>query len=369
MTNICLLTIDLSTVGGINKITFDLANDLHSKNHNVIVCGLINGNKTPFYEHTNIKIINLFNDNLRLKEYLIPAIKKLKQILIEYDIQIVLAQGEAAAIISAMEKLVYHKCKYVFCDHGALTYPLSGFTKFSTYLTLLFCGHFNDYNIFETKRASEKFKKKYFCNKSTYIYNYTTVLPTNSTNISNNNTIVTVGRITPQKGYDLLIDVAKQVQCDYPWEWHIIGDGELYGQIKKEIISNNLENKVIMLGNINNIKDIYKNYYLMVCTSRHEGLPIALIDAKFAKVPIISFDIEYGPSEIIIDKQNGELIKPFDTSAMANRISYILKNNKLRNNYSNNSYLNIEQFKKKNIIIQWEKFINNILYNNNKKKK
>ena len=43
-----------------------------------------------------------------------------------------------------------------------------------------------------------------------------------------------------------------------------------------------------------------------------------------------------------------------------------LVNNELCNNYSNNSYLNIEQFKKENIIMQWENFINNILFSNNK---
>lgn len=360
MSNICLLTIDLSTVGGINKVTFDLAKDLHENGHNVIVCGIINGNKKPFYECEGIKIINLFNENLRLKSYLFPALKKLKKIISEFNIQVILSQGEAAAIITACERIIHPKCKYIFCDHGALTYPLSGITKFTTYITLFFCGHLNHYNIFETKRACDKFKKQYFCYKVSYIYNYCRddIICVNN----DKKNILTVGRLTSQKGYDFLIEVAKQINYDFEWQWHIIGDGELYDDINNKIKDNKLDKHIFLLGNRNDLQKIYKNYYLMICTSRHEGLPMALIEAKFANLPIISFDIENGPSEIIDNKINGELIMPFDTKTMANRISYLLNNESLQASYSNNSHINISKFKKETVLLRWESFFNYILH-------
>ena len=52
-----------------------------------------------------------------------------------------------------------------------------------------------------------------------------------------------------------------------------------------------LDDRIKLLGSVKELDDKYKDYYLMVCTSRHEGLPMALIDAKFAKLPIISFNI------------------------------------------------------------------------------
>ena len=56
--NICLLTIDLSTVGGINKVTFDLARDLSDLGNKVLVCGIVNGNKKTFYDNNaNIRFL------------------------------------------------------------------------------------------------------------------------------------------------------------------------------------------------------------------------------------------------------------------------------------------------------------------------
>ena len=68
----------------------------------------------------------------------------------------------------------------------------------------------------------------------------------------------------------------------------------------------------------------YKKSKIYVMTSRYEGMPLVLLEAKAYKLPIISFDIDCGPSEEVIDKKNGYLIKPFDIDEMADKIKELL---------------------------------------------
>ena len=354
MKNICLLTIDLSLVGGITKVTLDLARDLINAGHEVTVCGIVNGSKMPFYNTSGIKIINLFDDNRRMKDYIFKGIKKFKKILIERKIDIVLLQGEAAAIVGAFTRFNYTKPRYIYCDHGALTYDIKGFSKFITGIELMVCGHLNDESVFETKSGANRFVKEYKVKNVNYIYNYFNEDIIKKSDKFNRK-LLTVGRLTSQKGYDLLIDVATKIHSNYEWKWYIIGDGELREFLETKIKEYSLENKIILLGNEADIRSKYANYDIMVCTSRHEGLPLALIEGKAASLPIISFDIETGPSEIIEDGVTGDLIKPFDTDDMAEKISLLLNDDVKYNKYHLNTQDYLLKFSKDEVIKEWEK--------------
>lgn len=353
MKKICLLTIDLSLIGGITKITLDLAKDFKNNGYDVTVCGIINGSKLPFYDTNGIDIINLFEDNRRMKNYIVKGAKQFKQILNKKQIDIVLLQGEAAAILGAVTRFCYSKPRYIYCDHGALNYDIKGISKIITNFELMVCAHFNDESVFETKASANKFKKVFKPKKVSYIYNYynNDIVKKNS---KFNRKILTVGRLTSQKGYDLLIDVATKIKSDFDWKWYIIGDGEQRMFLETKIREYSLENKIILLGNISNIKNEYANYDIMVCTSRHEGLPLALIDGKAASLPIISFDIQTGPNEIIEDSVTGYLIKPFDTDDMAEKISLLLNDDVKYNIYHLNTQNYLLKFSKSEVLKEWE---------------
>ena len=91
----------------------------------------------------------------------------------------------------------------------------------------------------------------------------------------------------------------------------------------------------------------------MVMTSRHEGLPMVLLEAKAKKLPLVSFDIETGPSEIIRDNVDGFLVSPFDINAMSEKICKLIENPELRQRFSDNAYGNIDKFKKETIVAKW----------------
>lgn len=160
-----------------------------------------------------------------------------------------------------------------------------------------------------------------------------------------------------------MVKVAKLVFNKHPdWQWHIYGDGKAFykNKIIDLIKENGIEKHVILQGNHSYIYDLYQDYSFYVMTSRYEGLPMVLLEAKAKKLPIVSFDINSGPSDIVRDGIDGFLIKPFDCNAMADKICELIENPELRQKFSDNANNNLGKFNKNKIVKQWCELINSL---------
>ena len=175
--------------------------------------------------------------------------------------------------------------------------------------------------------------------------------------------LMTVGRIAFQKGYEYLVDVAQKVFARHPdWRWDIYGDGE--AEYKEKIAAlireRGLEGRLTLCGNRSDIYDLYQNYGVYVMTSRYEGLPMVLLEAKVKKLPLVSFDINSGPSDIIEDGVSGYLVPPFDTDAMAERICELIEHPELRQKFSDHAWDNIDKFRKEAVVQKWVELIDGL---------
>ena len=166
--------------------------------------------------------------------------------------------------------------------------------------------------------------------------------------------IVSVGRLTYQKGFDMLIDVAKDVlEKNKEYKWLILGDGEDKNRLQEKINKYNLQDRLILKGKVSNVEDYYKNSSLYVMTSRFEGLPMTLLEAKSYKMPIVSFDCPTGPSEIIRNNINGYLVKANDIKEMSNKVNSVLLDDKKLKKFSDKAELDIDKFNINSIINKW----------------
>ena len=173
--------------------------------------------------------------------------------------------------------------------------------------------------------------------------------------------LISVGRLTYQKGFDMLCEIAKEVLKDNPdWKWIILGDGEDKEKLESKIKEYNLQGKLILKGKVSNVEDYYKNSSLYVMTSRFEGLPMTLLEAKSYKLPIVSFNCLTGPSEIVRNNINGFLIETGNVAAMVNKIGILLSDINKREDFSNKSNLDIEKFRLKPIVDKWENILINL---------
>lgn len=80
---------------------------------------------------------------------------------------------------------------------------------------------------------------------------------------------------------------------------------------------------------------------------------MVLLEAKAYRLPIVSFDIETGPDEIVDDGVNGYLIEPYNVEEMADRICELIEKPELRKQFSDNAYIGIEKFDKNKIAEKW----------------
>ena len=92
-------------------------------------------------------------------------------------------------------------------------------------------------------------------------------------------------------------------------------------------------------------------------TSRYEGFPMSLIEAAANKLPMISYDIQTGPNEIVKDGVNGYLIDFENKVLMAQRIESLINNSDLRVAMSNKSYETSQMFNVKDISSKWLKLM------------
>ena len=162
--------------------------------------------------------------------------------------------------------------------------------------------------------------------------------------------LLTVGRIEYQKGYDLLIEIAKLLKDDgYDFRWYIVGQGSLYNEIEKEISKSNLENNVILLGLKSNPYPYIKECDIYVQPSRHEGYGIAIAEARILEKPIVATNLNC-IQEQITNNQNGILCnfndKEFctkieDLLSNENLIGKIKENLKKENNSENNDIVKL----------------------------
>lgn len=173
--------------------------------------------------------------------------------------------------------------------------------------------------------------------------------------------ILSVGRLTYQKGFDMLVEVAKDVLHKHPdWTWIILGEGEERPLLEQKIKDYQLEKRLILKGNVLNVEDYYAKTGIFVMTSRYEGLPMTLLETKPYQLPLVSFDIKTGPRECIIDKFNGYLIPENDIDQMINSINTLIETPNLLLELSNHALDNIEDFKLSQIIKHWNNLLRRI---------
>lgn len=167
-------------------------------------------------------------------------------------------------------------------------------------------------------------------------------------------TILSCGRLTYQKGFDYLIQVAAKVLPEHPgWTWLVLGEGEDREQLEQGIREHHLEGRVVLEGRVDNVEDYYRKSAFYVMTSRFEGLPMVLLEAKSAHLPIVSFDCETGPAEIVKDGVNGYLVPCFDTDGMTKRIGELIDDAELRERFSAHAMDDTERYAMRTVAIKW----------------
>lgn len=173
--------------------------------------------------------------------------------------------------------------------------------------------------------------------------------------------VLSIGRYTRQKGFDFLIEAAAKLKKEFPdWKFKIVGSGEDEKLLKNLIAEYHLEDYVKLLLPTNNVVDLYKSASIYCMSSRFEGLPMVLLEAKCCGLPIVSFNCPEGPSEVIENNKDGFLCKTENPDDLAEKLKILMSDEKIREQFGKKSYVNSKRFSPENIAKKWKQLLESI---------
>lgn len=174
--------------------------------------------------------------------------------------------------------------------------------------------------------------------------------------------VISVGRLEPQKGYDILIDVWAKVVRKHPgWILSVYGDGALRSALEEKTRACGLEGSIRWEHATSDIAGRYIESSLYVMSSRYEGFGLVLTEAMSCGVPCISFDCPYGPSDIIHDGEDGVLVPLGDKDAMADAICHLMEDETLRKSMGDSAFVNARRYAPNRIMKEWDALFENAL--------
>uniref|UniRef100_UPI0030CA29AA glycosyltransferase n=1 Tax=uncultured Flavobacterium sp. TaxID=165435 RepID=UPI0030CA29AA len=140
----------------------------------------------------------------------------------------------------------------------------------------------------------------------------------------------------------------------------LLGDGILKEKYQKLVQKLNLEKMILFKGNVSNPFQYMKRAKLLLLTSKNEGFPNVIIESLACKTPVIAFDCQSGPSEIIIPNENGILVENQNFNAFKEALNEMISNKNLYLHCKQNAKSSVERFSLKQIGNQWLQLFNEI---------
>ncbi|MGA5197132.1 glycosyltransferase family 4 protein [Streptomyces exfoliatus] len=148
-------------------------------------------------------------------------------------------------------------------------------------------------------------------------------------------TVVSAGRLTAVKRYDLLIDAFAEVAADHPdWKLRIYGTGDavqdLKGPLTRQIKDRGLGEQVFLMGSVTPLEPELAKGSIAAVTSQRESFGMTIVEAMRCGLPVVSTDCPHGPREIIEDGVDGFLVPVDDVAAFARALRRLVEDDELR---------------------------------------
>jgi len=349
-----------SMAGGVERMAISIMNEMIQRGHEVSLLTWDYEEAVTFYplsEKVNWLKINLGEPlgkaswSIRMKR--IPHIRNM-------------VRGSSADLILAFQHGIFFSLKiytlgmgipiiaaernavsiYKFISGGKYKNLIMQSFRFADQLTVQLPSYVNSY-------------PKYLQNKITVIPNRVEPVIEAKFSLkrrSNRKVLLSVGRLSFQKNFQLLVECFKILSEDFPdWDLIIAGDGEELKILIKLVNYNKLNNRVTLLGPVEDVESLYLNADLFCLPSLWEGFPNSLAEALSYGLPSVGFSDSSGINELISDNHNGLLaIGNNNQESLIHSLRILMNDSKLRKHMSQNAIASMKQFNPNKIYDQWE---------------
>ncbi|MBR1426939.1 MAG: glycosyltransferase family 4 protein [Paludibacteraceae bacterium] len=355
--HIAFLIQDITTAGGTERTTCCLAAELARQGHRVTIVSVFRSEPEPHYHAEGVALHYLTQQSYTLHD---SATRRLGKVLRRVsDVRRCEALRNADVIICQ---------RLLACTLGVL----AGFGG-----KAVACEHFKYamYNapvrwlrgrLYRRMRAlvtlTDKDRDLFLAEGLRNVYCIPNMVSVNPLPYrgTDSRSIVSVGRLTPQKGYDLLLTAVASI-ADRMGDWHIdiYGEGEQRAALEDQCRSLRLTHLVRFCGYRADIEQVYADSAFYVMSSRFEGFPMVLLEAAACGLPIVSFRCPEGPDVLLADG-GGVLVPPEDTDALAEALLRLINDADLREQLRRRTPDIVRPYQPERIGAQWDELLHQL---------
>ena len=354
---ICLLTGNLNNAGGTERVSSIIANGLSESGYNVVLASIVCGDEPFFPLNKEVEVVSLFSTTGRTLYRTPNIIYKLRKLLKEKCIDTLIVV-ETMSVLFTLPAVIGLPVKHICWEHFNFNNDLgkSG-RRIARQLAARYC----DAVVTLTERDKDYWLQgTQHKSQITAIANPCPFPVKEYIKEENTKIVLAVGRLTHIKGFDMLLEAWLQVSLSMPnWKLKIVGEGDDRAKLTAFIEKNELTHSVELVGNTDDVSQYYKQAEIFCLSSRFEGFPMVLLETLAFGLPVVSFDCDTGPAEVL-ENTGSVLVPRNDVNQLAKSLITLMNNDKQRRVISLKSKDKAEIYQPQNIIGQWVSLIESL---------
>ena len=201
--------------------------------------------------------------------------------------------------------------------------------------------------IAQTEKAKQIYAMQFSHNNVKVIGNPIREVNLNYQSSKSENIVLSIGRLIETKHFDKLIEMFVNIK-EPGWKLIIVGDDALKQnnmlKLHNLLEKLNAQDKVYLVGRQQDVEKYYLKSKIFAFTSSSEGFPNVIGEALSAGIPVVAFDCIAGPSDMIIDNQNGFLVPLFEYEQFENKLRLLMQDEKLRECFGEKAQQSVQKF-------------------------
>lgn len=348
---------NFNNAGGTERVGSIVANGLSEAGYDIVLASMSCGDKPFFPLNKEIKVTSLFNSPGRSLYRTPSLIYKIRKLLKDEKIDILIVV-ETMSVLFTLPAVIGLPVKHICWEHFNFKSDLG---KKGRRIARQVAARYCDSVVTLTERDKE------YWLAGTQHKNQITAIPNPcpfpvQDNIypQQSKVVLAVGRLAKQKGFDYLLQAwLKVIKYAPDWQLKIVGEGEERASLSQFIADNNLADSVELVGNTDNVQKYYEQAAIFCLSSRFEGFPMVLLETLSFGLPVVSFDCDTGPAEIL-DGTGSILVKPCNTDLLADGLNELIADIDLRESISIASKDKAKKYQSDQILGSWVALVENI---------
>ncbi|CAG9169587.1 glycosyltransferase family 4 protein [Cupriavidus pampae] len=348
---VCFLTGTLNAFAGAERMTAVIANGLAERGYRVLILSLYD-RAGVFPLHANVVHHALFEARPSFKREYLATVMGIRRFVRTHEVD-VLVEVDTMLTLFTVPATLGLDVRRIAWEHCHFDQDLGRRTR---RLARRLAARYDDAVVVLTERDRLRWQQSLHPRSKVVVVPNAIPFPVQPAPVSGDaRTVIAVGRLVPEKGFDMLLQAWKIVAPLHPdWKLVIVGEGEERDALARQIRSLGLESAVELPGATQDIGAQYRNASILCMSSRYEGFGLVLVEAMAFGLSVISTNCETGPREIIRDGENGLLVDVDDAAAMAGSIRRLIEDDDLRRHLASNGQSVAQRYDAAVILEAWQ---------------